>query len=74
MVPFRDDDDSLSNGSIYCLKLPDRTAAEAFVRDEPYHRAGLFESVLIRRWRQMVPELHENALLEELAKEKQRLA
>jgi uncharacterized protein YciI len=72
--PLRDDDDELSSGSIFCLKLPDRAAAQKFIDDEPYNRMGLFESVVIRRFRQMVPELKENHLLEELATERRRAA
>ncbi len=72
--PLRNDEDTVSDGSIFCLKLPDRAAALAFMENEPYNRSGVFESVIIRRFRQMVPELHENALEEELQAEKNRVA
>ena len=38
-------------GSCLVLNVPDRAAAEAFSRDEPFRKAGLFESVKIRRMR-----------------------
>ena len=72
--PLRNDEDTESDGSIFCLRLPDRDAAMEFMRDEPYNRAGVFESVIIRRFRQMVPELTENALQRELESERRRMA
>lgn len=37
-------------GSIHIVELPDVVAARAFVADEPYQRAGLFDHHLIRRF------------------------
>jgi len=37
-------------GSLHVVDLPDLDAARAFVEDEPYHRAGLFEDDLVRRF------------------------
>ncbi len=68
--PLRDDADTQTLGSIFALRLPDRAAAEAFIRDEPYNKAGLFESVQIELWRQMAPERYEGALMDELEKER----
>jgi uncharacterized protein YciI len=71
--PLRDDEDTLSSGSIFCLALPDRQAAQKFMEDEPYNKMGIFESVVIRRYLQMMPQLRENQLEEELELEKTRL-
>jgi len=38
-------------GSCLVVNVPDRAAAEAFSRDEPFRRAGLFKSVKITRMR-----------------------
>ena len=38
-------------GSCLIINVPTREDAEAFSRDEPFRRAGLFESVKIRRMR-----------------------
>jgi uncharacterized protein len=38
-------------GSSFVLNVPDRAAAEAFSRDEPFTKAGLFREVRIRRMR-----------------------
>lgn len=38
-------------GSCLIINVPDRAAAEAFSRDEPFRKAGLFRSVRITRMR-----------------------
>lgn len=38
------DDEGRMCGSLLILDLPDRAAADAFVADDPYTRAGLFAS------------------------------
>ena len=42
-------------GNVLVLDVPDRAAAEAFHRDDPYTQAGLFETVIIERLWQRVP-------------------
>ncbi len=41
--------DGEKDGSVWILNLPDRKAAEAFVAAEPFVKAGLFQSVRVRR-------------------------
>tara|TARA_E500000331_G_scaffold288756_1_gene284294 strand:+ start:14 stop:646 length:633 start_codon:yes stop_codon:yes gene_type:complete len=38
-------------GSIHIVDVPDATAAETFVHDEPFARAGLFEDIIVERFR-----------------------
>ena len=38
-------------GSVLVINVPDRAAAEAFSRDEPFRKAGLFSIVKISRMR-----------------------
>ena len=38
-----------------------RAAADDFTDNEPFHKVGAFESVLVRRWRQMRPEVEPGA-------------
>ncbi|EBU8132008.1 hypothetical protein DLM20_24945, partial [Salmonella enterica subsp. enterica serovar Java] len=38
------------NGSLVVIDVADRSAAEAFAANDPYARAGLFESVEIKPW------------------------
>lgn len=35
-------------GSLYVIDMPDRATAETFIMADPYAKAGLFESVVIR--------------------------
>ncbi|MDA4848575.1 YciI family protein [Hoeflea poritis] len=46
-------------GSQIIIDMPDVQATRAFVENEPYNRAGLFEQVQIRRFRSVAsnPEL-----------------
>ena len=43
-------------GMVFAIDLPSREAVEAFMRDEPYNKAGIFESVVIRRINVVYPE------------------
>ncbi len=42
------DTDTRPCGSLLVIDVADRAAAEGFAAADPYHRAGLFESVIIR--------------------------
>lgn len=44
------------NGSFFLIDAEDAAAVEAFSQADPYRRAGLFERVEIRCWRQSVGE------------------
>jgi uncharacterized protein YciI len=41
-------------GTLIVLDVADRAAAEAWLRQDPYSKAGLFEQVEIRLWRWVV--------------------
>ncbi len=43
-------------GSLLVLDMESRAEVEAFAADDPYCRAGVFESVVIRPFRQVFPE------------------
>jgi uncharacterized protein YciI len=45
------DDGRTRVGSCLLINVPDRAAAEAFSRNEPFRQAGLFRSVKITRMR-----------------------
>ncbi|NNN30026.1 hypothetical protein HLK59_06555 [Streptomyces sp. S3(2020)] len=49
--PLLSEDGSAWTGTALLLELPDRGAVEALMADEPYARAGLYESVEIHDWR-----------------------
>jgi len=46
--PLLADDGETAVGSLIVMNFPDRDAAVAFIAEEPYNRAGLFESVTVR--------------------------
>lgn len=45
------DDGSDLGGGLYVVDLDSREDAQRFIEADPFHRAGLFERVLITRWR-----------------------
>ena len=44
------------NGSMSIKEFADRAAAEEFVANEPYTKAGLFETVIIRPFKAVVDQ------------------
>jgi uncharacterized protein len=50
--PFLDAEGNMT-GSLLILDLPDMAAAEAWAAEDPYVKAGLFESVTIRAWKKV---------------------
>ncbi|MFN7175397.1 MAG: YciI family protein [Thermaurantiacus sp.] len=48
-------------GSMLLMNFPDYRAAVAFAADDPYARAGLFASVAVTAWRQVLPRTGETA-------------
>jgi uncharacterized protein YciI len=46
-----DDDGNGGHGGIIIIDTDDRAEAERFVADDPFTKAGLFESVTVTRWR-----------------------
>jgi hypothetical protein len=49
------------------LDVPDLTSIEAFINAEPYNRSGVFERVIIRQWRQVLPESQSGDLLRQIS-------
>jgi len=45
------DDGEAAWGSFYIIDVDDRASAEAFIRNDPFSKAGLFGKVEISRWR-----------------------
>lgn len=48
------DDGETMTGSFILVDMPDRVAVETYLRNDPYVKAGLFETVEIRRWRKVI--------------------
>jgi len=55
--PTLSEDGEIATGSVLIVDFPDRAAVEAFVAEDPYTKAGLFESTTIQRFMQTVPKL-----------------
>lgn len=53
--PTLSDDDDSMNGSVVILDLADKAEAEEFCANDPYAKAGLFESVAISKWKKVLP-------------------
>ena len=51
--PFLDSEGEMC-GSLVILDVPDRAAAEAWADGDPYATAGLFETVEIVAWKQVI--------------------
>ena len=45
------DGEGKPRGSLYVVDMPDRAAVETFAANDPYAKAGLFESMVIRPMR-----------------------
>ena len=54
--PLLADDNQTMIGSLLILDLPDRAAAEKFSANDPYRKAGLFQTVNITAWRKTYPK------------------
>ena len=49
------DDGETPIGSGFVVDFPDRASAEAFFAEDPYNKAGLFQSVAITPYRKVLP-------------------
>tara|TARA_R110002124_G_scaffold26361_1_gene94623 strand:+ start:80191 stop:80475 length:285 start_codon:yes stop_codon:yes gene_type:complete len=53
--PMQSNDGEAMIGSMLVIDVADRAAAEAFAKGDPYAKAGLFESTVIKRWKRTIP-------------------
>ena len=54
--PFENADGGIV-GTLLIINVANEAEARAFIDHEPFHQAGVFESMRLRRWRQMQPEI-----------------
>jgi hypothetical protein len=54
--PILADDEKTPIGSMLIVELPNRAAVDRFLADDPYGKAGLFQSVTVRPFRKVFPE------------------
>jgi uncharacterized protein YciI len=60
------DDSGTPEMMLIILDVSDLASVEAFIQAEPYNRAGVFERVTIRQWRQILPESQPGELLQQI--------
>ncbi len=53
--PLKNSADGPSTGAIIVVDCGTREEAEAFIHGDPFHRAGVYESVSIRAFKQVFP-------------------
>ncbi|NIA71043.1 YciI family protein [Pelagibius litoralis] len=53
--PMTSDDGKTVKGSVIVVNDAERAAAEAFAENDPYAKAGLFESVTITAYKKVLP-------------------
>ncbi len=58
-------------GSLFVLDLPDRSALDSYMADDPYFTPGIFETVEIFESRWMVPEREPGSLRAEAERARQ---
>ena len=54
--PTLTEDGEAMTGSLIVMECDDLAAAETWAASDPYAKAGLFESVVIRPWKQVFPQ------------------
>lgn len=57
-------------GSVMIIDLPDRAALDRQLAADPYFKGGLFETVMVRATRQVVPETAPGELAAEIERQK----
>jgi uncharacterized protein YciI len=53
--PTTTEDGAAMTGSVIIIELDDYAQAEDFARNDPYAKAGLFDTVSIRPWKKVLP-------------------
>ena len=53
--PLLDDDGTTFKGSLYILDFADVSKAREWISNEPYNMVGLFESIIVRSTRNILP-------------------
>ena len=51
--PFLNADNQMC-GSLIVLNVTDLTTAEAWAANDPYSKAGLFETITLRKWKKVI--------------------
>jgi uncharacterized protein YciI len=49
-------DGDVPNGSVIIMEFDDLESAQAFADNDPYYKAGVFESVSVKPWKKVFPK------------------
>ena len=49
-------DGDVPNGSVIIMEFDDLESAQAFAENDPYYKAGVFESVSVKPWKKVFPK------------------
>jgi uncharacterized protein YciI len=49
--PLFSDDNKNAIGSLRLIEFPDRAAAQTYINADPYTKVGMFQSIIIERWK-----------------------
>lgn len=72
--PLLADQGDLRLGMVFVLDFSTRAEVDAFMADEPYTKSGVFESMVIRRFIQVLPEQEPGYFRSFLRAERDRLS
>lgn len=50
---LRDEANTASIGAILVIDVPDRASAEAFIANDPFAKAGIYESAVVRPYKKV---------------------
>jgi hypothetical protein len=53
--PLLSEDGATMIGSLIVIDFADKAQLDAFLTDDPYAKAGLFQSVAVRPWKKVLP-------------------
>ncbi len=54
--PTLDEEDGQMDGSMIIVDVPDRAALDAFIANDPYTQANLFEKTTVKEWKKVIFE------------------
>lgn len=55
--PTIDEDTGTMDGSVIVVDLPGPDAVQEFLENDPYKQSGLFQSTIVKAWKQVIPEV-----------------
>ena len=53
--------DGVATGAIFVIDVEGHAEAVTFTEAEPHQKAGVYEAIMVRRWKQVIPEVEHGA-------------